>query len=148
VVPRALQRAFVSVRCLIDRQPPSLNQTVLAEFMREGHLVAHIRRMRLLYRDQRDALVAGLTRQASDVIAVENPDQGLHLVGYLGRGVSDVDVEHAARASGVVVRAMSRFYKAARPRAALLLGFTGYPRHMIAPAVPRLARVIRSQRRL
>ena len=61
VVPPALLPAFVSARYLIDRQPPSLYQTVAAEFLREGHFAAHIRRMRALYREQRDALAATLT---------------------------------------------------------------------------------------
>src|SRR5206468_356171 len=56
VVPQALLQAYVAARYLIDRQPPSLHQAVVAEFMREGYFAAHIRRMRLMYREQRDAL--------------------------------------------------------------------------------------------
>src|SRR5262249_18679608 len=37
VVPHALLQAFVSARYLIDRQPPTLQQTVVAEFMQQGH---------------------------------------------------------------------------------------------------------------
>jgi GntR family transcriptional regulator/MocR family aminotransferase len=36
----------------MERQPPRLQQAVLAEFMRQGHLAAQIRRMRLVYRHQ------------------------------------------------------------------------------------------------
>lgn len=147
VVPRALLSAFVSARYLMDRQPPTLYQTVLAEFMRQGYLAAHIRRMRLLYREQRDTLVAELSRRAGSCVAAGAPDQGMHLVAYLGAGLSDIAVERAAREHGVVVRAMSRFYKASRPRSALMLGFAGYPRPMIIPAAVRLAEVIANQTR-
>jgi GntR family transcriptional regulator/MocR family aminotransferase len=41
---------------------------------------------------------------------------------------------------GVVVRAMSRLYVEAPAQSALILGFSGYPRQIIAPAVARLAR--------
>jgi len=145
VVPRSLLRAFVSARYLMDRHPPSLHQTVAAEFMRQGYFAAHIRRMRLLYRDQRDALVAELTRLAGADLLLEAPDQGMHLVAYLRDGLSDVDLEHAARQSGVIVRAVSRLYIAAPRRSALILGFTGYPRQTVLPAVGRLAQVIREQ---
>lgn len=145
VVPRSLLGAFASTRYLMDRQPPSLNQIVLAEFMREGYLAAHIRRMRTLYCDQRDALVAELTRRVGAAVMIQNPDQGMHLIAYLGDGQSDVDIEDAARRKDVIVRAMSRLYKAARPRPALMLGFAGYPRQMIIPAVARLAQVIAKQ---
>ena len=66
VVPQSLLRAFVGARYLIDRQPATLQQAVVAEFMAQGHFAAHIRRMRALYREQRDALAATLTRRAAD----------------------------------------------------------------------------------
>jgi GntR family transcriptional regulator / MocR family aminotransferase len=56
VVLRALLQAFVGARYLIDRQPETLQQAVVSEFMQQGHFAAHIRRMRQLYREQRDAL--------------------------------------------------------------------------------------------
>jgi GntR family transcriptional regulator/MocR family aminotransferase len=60
VVPRAVLSAFATARYLIDRQPPTLYQTVLAQFMQQGHFAAHVRRMRQMYREQRDALAATL----------------------------------------------------------------------------------------
>jgi GntR family transcriptional regulator/MocR family aminotransferase len=118
---------------------------MVAGFMEEGRFAAHIRRMRLRYQDQRDVLVGALRRRMGDTMTVDAPEQGMHLVGYLGRGLSDVAIESVAREHGVVVRAMSRFHVVARPRSALVLGFSGYPRQMIAPAVARLAQVIDGQ---
>jgi GntR family transcriptional regulator/MocR family aminotransferase len=43
VVPRAVLSAFATARYLIDRQPPTLYQTVLAQFMQQGHFAAHVR---------------------------------------------------------------------------------------------------------
>jgi GntR family transcriptional regulator/MocR family aminotransferase len=140
VVPPALTQAFVTARYLVDRQPSSLAQAVVADFIEEGHFAGHIRRMRLQYRDQRDALVAALRQRLAGEIAVDPPDQGMHLVACLRRGRSDVAIERAAREQGIIVRAMSTMYVAARPRSALVMGFSGYPRQMIAPAVARLAK--------
>jgi GntR family transcriptional regulator / MocR family aminotransferase len=140
VVPASLARVFVTARYLMDRQPPSLCQAVVAAFMEEGHFAAHIRRMREMYRDQRDALVAALRRRLDDHLTVDPPDQGMHLVAYTRRGLSDVTVERAAREHGVIVRAMSSLYIEAPARSALMLGFSGYPCQAIAPAINRLAR--------
>jgi GntR family transcriptional regulator / MocR family aminotransferase len=140
VVPHALLRAFVAARCLVDRQPSSLGQTIVTALMEEGHFAAHIRRMREIYRGQRDALVAALGRRLDSHLTVEAPDQGMHLVAYMRRGLSDVAIARAAREHGVVVHAMSRLYVEAPVRPALMLGFSGYPRQTIAPAVARLAR--------
>jgi GntR family transcriptional regulator/MocR family aminotransferase len=142
VPPRQLLGAFVNARYLMDRQPPSLQQIVLAEFMQEGFLAAHIRRIRLRYLKQRDALVAELARRASFHLTVDAPDQGMHLVAYLKDGHSDVEIERIARESGIVVRAMSPLYKKAPRRSALLLGFSGYPPQRLIPAAVRLAAVV------
>ena len=140
VVPPSLVRAFVTARYLMDRQPSSLCQAVVTAFMAEGHFAAHIRRMREMYRGQRDALVTALRRRLGEHLTVDPPDQGMHLVAYTRRGLSDVTIERAARDHGVVVRAMSRLYVEAPAQSALMLGFSGYPRQTIAPAIGRLAR--------
>jgi len=146
VVPERLLPAFVDARYLMDRQPPTLTQAVVAEFMGEGHFAAHIRRMRQTYREQRDALAATLTRRAGDRLAVAVPDQGMHLVAYLAGGLSDRAMEAAAKEAGLFVRAVSRFYREAPPRAGLMLGFSGFPRTLIVPAAARLAALVAAAR--
>ena len=142
VVPHALLPAYTSARYLMDRQPPTLYQTVVAEFMRQGHFAGHIRRIRQLYREQRDALAATLMHRSADCVDVVVPDQGMHLVAYLRGGKCDLDVEAAAARSGIVVRAISRFYRASPARSGLMLGFSGFPRQVIIPAAARLGKVL------
>ena len=148
VVPERLLPGFVTARYLMDRQPPALQQDVLAQFIAEGHLASHIRRMRALYRDQRDRLVATLRRRAGERLDVEPPDQGMHLVAYLRQGLLDTAVERAALEHDVVVRALSQLYVKARPRQGLLLGFSGYPASAISSAAGRLAAVLQRPRLL
>ena len=147
VVPRALLQAFVGARYLIDRQPATLQQAVVSEFMQQGHFAAHIRRMRQLYREQRDALAETLARRGSGRLEVALPDQGMHLVAYLRDGTSDIEIEAAARRAGIVVRAISRFYRSACPRPGLMLGFSGFPRQLIVPAAARLATLVANRDR-
>ena len=142
VVPPSLVQAFVTARYLMDRQPSSLCQAVVTAFMEEGHFAAHIRRMREMYRSQRDALVAALRRRLGDHLSVDPPDQGMHLVAYTRSGLSDVTVGRRGREHGVIVGAMSRLYVEAPAQSALMLGFSGYPRQIIAPAIARLAQAL------
>lgn len=142
VVPPPLLPAFTTARYLLDRQPPTLYQAVLAAFMQQGHFAAHLRRTRQMYRAQRDALATTLLRHAGDRLEIETPDQGMHLVAYLKPGQSDMAIEAAAARAGIVVRAASRFYRSAPPRAGLMLGFSGFPPQVMAPAAARLARLI------
>jgi GntR family transcriptional regulator/MocR family aminotransferase len=142
VVPRPLFREFVTNRYLMDRQPSTLCQAVVTEFMQEGHFAGHIRRMRVLYREQRDALVSALVRRLGDRLTVEAPDQGMHLVAYTRKGFSDAAIQRSAREAGVIVHATSRMYVKAPPRSGLMLGFCGYPRRTIETAVARLAKAV------
>jgi GntR family transcriptional regulator / MocR family aminotransferase len=145
VVPHPLLPAFTTARYLLDRQPATLYQAVVAEFMQQGHFAAHIRRMRQMYREQRDVLTATLLRYAPGHLEIEVPDQGMHLVAYLRRGLGDVELETVAARAGIVVRAISRFYRSAPSRAGLMLGFSGFPPQLIAPAAERLARIVAKQ---
>jgi GntR family transcriptional regulator/MocR family aminotransferase len=146
VVPRPLLRDMVGARHLMDRQPSTLHQSVVAAFLREGYFSAHVRRMRELYRGQRDALVETLRRRAGDALDVALPDQGMHLLARLAKGLSERAIARAALDRGVVVRPLSPMYREAPSRAGFLLGFTGYPKAVIVPAAAKLAAVVRSAR--
>jgi GntR family transcriptional regulator/MocR family aminotransferase len=147
VVPRGVLPAYVNVRNLVDRHPATVNQAVLAEFMREGHFTAHLRRTRLVYERARDALAEELARRATDHLALEVPEQGMHLTAFLREGISDLAVERAARAGGVAVRAISRTYLRAPRRSGLILGFTGHATHAIRGAAIRLVEIVRAHAR-
>jgi GntR family transcriptional regulator/MocR family aminotransferase len=148
VVPYPVLEAFATARDLKDRQPPSLTQAVIAEFLRQGHLTAHIRRMRLFYHEQRDLLAAELSRKAPDALTVDVPDQGLHLIAYLNFSCSDVDLEELALSQGIVARAISRLHRKAPARPGLMLGFSGFTPQMILPAASQLAAIARGRSRL
>jgi GntR family transcriptional regulator / MocR family aminotransferase len=49
--------------------------------MEEGHFAAHIRRMRLQYRDKRDELVAAIKSRLGAYLTVNAPDQGIINMG-------------------------------------------------------------------
>ena len=100
VVPPVLMRDFVLARYLLDRQPSTICQLMAAQFMQDGQFAGHIRRMRLLYRMQRDTLVDALRGSLGEKLTVEPPNQGMHLVAYIDERFSDVAVERAALRQG------------------------------------------------
>lgn len=139
VAPKALVEPLSALRRLADRQPPSLTQAVTLDFMESGQFAAHIRRRRLAYKAQRDALAEALAKRMGDVLEPDVPDQGMHLIAYLKDGRSDLDAEAQAAARGVLTRAISPLHHAAPPRHGLLLGFTGFPAKAMDAGVARLA---------
>ena len=93
VAPRELVGPLTAMRRMVDRQPPTLTQAIALDFMESGQFAAHIRRRRIAYKAQRDALAAALGRRLGEVLEVDVPDQGMHLIAYFRDGRSDVDVE-------------------------------------------------------
>lgn len=142
VAPRALVGALSDARRLIDRQPPTITQAILLDFMESGQFTAHIRRRRLAYKTQRDALAQALERRLGHLLEPDPPDQGMHLIAYLRDGRSDVAVEAAAAARGFTARAISPLFHDLPARQGLLLGFTGFPASEMAAGVTRLAAVL------
>lgn len=142
VAPAALVDAFAATRRLIDRQPATLSQAILLDFMESGQFAAHIRRRRLAYKAQRDALAQALDRRLGGLLDADVPDQGMHLIAYLKDGRSDVAAEAQAAARDVTARAISPLFHEAPPRPGLMLGFTGFPVRAMDAAVARLAEAL------
>ncbi|WP_337185722.1 PLP-dependent aminotransferase family protein [Phenylobacterium sp.] len=143
VAPHALAAPLSALRRLADRQPPTLTQAIVRDFMESGQFAGHIRRRRLAYKLQRDALAQALNAQLGDRLEVDTPDQGMHLIAYMKDGLLDGEAEARALAGGVTVRAISPLYHAAPARQGLLLGFTGFPAPAMDAGVARLAATLR-----
>jgi GntR family transcriptional regulator/MocR family aminotransferase len=143
VVPYELLDAMTAARFLTDRHAPGLTESVVTDFIEQGHFGAHLRRMCAQYRAARDDLVAALGDRLGDVLDVAVPDQGMHLTARLRSGLADTEVARAAAARGVVVRPLSTFHVAAPPVSALILGFTGYDPPALRAGVARLASALR-----
>ena len=143
VVPAPLVPAFVRARTLMDRGGSALSQAVLAEFMRQGLLAPHIRRMRTEYAARRDALLAALRRHAQAVTPIVAPG-GLHLAARLPDDCYEAAVVRACRARDLSVAPL-RAYFAGPPRmAGLVIGFAGTPAALASDVARRLAGAIRA----
>jgi GntR family transcriptional regulator/MocR family aminotransferase len=141
VVPADLVDAFRGVRQLVDTHPSSVAQAALADFIAEGYLAAHVRRMRALYAERQAALLAELRKRLGGRLTVAPDESGMHLIGYLDDAVDDAALSQAAAARGVVVSALSRLYIDAPPRKGLMLGYAGVAEPAMRRAVATLAGV-------
>jgi GntR family transcriptional regulator/MocR family aminotransferase len=143
VVPPSLWQRFVDAREAFDLLSPTLYQLVLAEFLREGHFARHLRRMRGVYLDRRDALLTGLARHCGDQLTVHNADAGLHLAVLLSAGLNDEDVVRRMAGRGLTATALSSTYAGTAPRSGLLLGFGGSTERCLLDATRVLGEVLR-----
>jgi len=131
VIPRDLIPAFSAAREAADIFSSTLYQAVLADFIQEGHFARHIRRMRMLYRVRRKALVTAIHTQMGDMLEVIGSDAGLHLVALLPAGVRDVAVSRKAAQMAISATPLSTCNLRPPPRSGLILGFGGTNVHQI-----------------
>ncbi|WP_195794487.1 hypothetical protein [Roseateles sp. DAIF2] len=63
VLPPALVAPFAQARSIQDGHSAQLAQAVTADFIAQGHFAAHLRLMRKLYRQRREALLGAPRRR-------------------------------------------------------------------------------------
>ncbi|WP_423599103.1 PLP-dependent aminotransferase family protein [Roseateles sp. MS654] len=79
VTPPWAREALIDIRRTSDSHSDTVTQATLAAFIAEGHLARHIRRMRPIYRQRRDALVHGIEAALGRWVEVLPGAAGLHL---------------------------------------------------------------------
>jgi GntR family transcriptional regulator / MocR family aminotransferase len=140
VIPGDLVDRFLTVRLAMDIGPATFSQAVLADFIQEGHFSRHIRRMRLLYRERRNALVANIERELGDAVKVTGEQAGMHLCVVLD-GVSDREIADRAARAGLWLVPLSTSYVGQVSRQGFILGFGSTAANQMANAVRKLRAV-------
>ncbi len=143
VVPAPLVAAFVRLRTLLDRGTDALTQAVLAEFMRQGLLAPHIRRMRTEYAHRREAVLAALQRYAPGLATIPAPG-GLHMVARLPDGMDEAAAVRACRARELAVAPLRAYYAGPPRMSGIVLGFSGTPVPLAADAARRLGAALKA----
>ncbi|TKC85946.1 PLP-dependent aminotransferase family protein [Trinickia terrae] len=139
VAPSPLVSRFAEVAACLAPAPWTSVQLATAQFMRDGHYMRHLRRMKRLYSTQRDVLLKCLERQA-----LETTTAGLAVLVRLPDGASDVSIAREMLAFGLGPAPLSPWYVSpSSARSGLLLGVATSPERYVARSCDRLHEVIR-----
>jgi GntR family transcriptional regulator / MocR family aminotransferase len=142
VVPPDLVDAMIAAHMSADIHCHILEQAALTDFIEEGHLDRHVRRMRVLYAERQAVLVESSKQKLSGLLEVEPSESGLHLVGWLQQRLDDREVCRDARTNGVEVWPLSLHSMRPVSRGALLMGYAGSTPAEIRVGVERLVPVL------
>lgn len=137
VVPADLVNRFRAVRLAMDIAPPTFSQAVLADFISEGHFSRHIRRMRTLYRERRNALVNSISKEMGPGFEVTGAQAGMHLCVIRDR-IHDREIAVRAGRADLSIVPLSSCYANEPCRQGFILGFGSTPAAGMANAVRRL----------
>ena len=139
VAPPALVSRFAEVAACLAPPPGPSVQLAIAEFMREGHYLRHLRRTKRVYSAHRDALLKCLQVEASAVSVA-----GLTLLLRLPDGAPDLAMAREALPLGMSPAPLSAWYGSPDvAQSGLLLGLATAPERQLAGAWDRLSGIIR-----
>ena len=143
VVPETEVDRVSRVRQLLYGGQPVLMQTVVADFMSEGHFGRHIKRMRTLYEERRASLANALANVFADRLTLQLQAGGMHLIARGPNLKNDRDLVARAKAHGLAPAALSPWYaNPERSESGLLLSFTNITSANALKAATRLRRAM------
>jgi len=142
VVPPELSRRFGELAACMAPAPAAAMQRAVAELLRQGHYIRHLRRMKRLYAARREILLRYLGEMASDSIRVQ-ATAGLAVVALLPEFASDVDIASRALPFGLAPAPLSSWYMQSPRQQGLLLGVTNLNERRLPAECRRLVELTR-----
>jgi GntR family transcriptional regulator/MocR family aminotransferase len=141
IAPIELASQFGDVAACLAPAPAAAPQSAVAEFLREGHYLRHLRRMKRLYAARRQRLLECLAQVNSPSLRAD-ATAGMAVVASLPSTASDVDVAECALAIGLAPSPLSPWFVDADRRQGLLLGVTNLDGRRLADDCRRLAALV------
>jgi GntR family transcriptional regulator/MocR family aminotransferase len=139
VAPARLLDPLLALRLSIDFHPPTLDHAILCDFITEGHLGRHIRRMRDMYAERLAALKNEARKYLSGLLDLSPIQAGLNTAGFLRNGMSSRQAEALAANHGIEAPGLDRFTLKRTDVEGLLLGFAAFEQRQIRRGIVALA---------
>lgn len=141
VVPAWAREALLAAKHAAGFGAPTAMQAAVADFIAEGHLLRHVRRMRAEYARRREVLAQALRQHLGTRAEVLPAIAGLHLAVALPAVDAD-ELTRRAWAAGVGVEPLSRYWAGDTGPQGLVLGYGSIATAQVPVAVQTLARVL------
>jgi GntR family transcriptional regulator/MocR family aminotransferase len=100
-----------------------IDQLTFADFLQRGEFDRHLRRMRPIYRERRDALVEELAERLPQ-LRPSGIAAGLHLVAWLPDDLAESAVVDAAAARGLAIAGVFPYRLTPVPQGGLIFGYS------------------------
>jgi len=146
VLPPGLVDIFAAAEAVSTHHPPLIDQAILCDFMREGHLARHVRRMRELYAERLSILLESAREKLAGLLELPDVEAGLRTVGWLQQGIPAEQAARAAAKRDVEVVPLRRYAHGRIRREGLVLGFAAVDAWEIRRGVEELVRALEACR--
>lgn len=144
VLPKSLASVFARAKWLSDRHLPLLEQQVLTDFIEEGHLERHIRKMRAVYDKRRQILVKALKTHFGERATILGEKAGIHLMVRLHTPLSDEQMIQCAAQVGVGILSAAPHYLKPHPKGEFIFGYGELTEQQLEEGIRLLAQINKS----
>jgi GntR family transcriptional regulator / MocR family aminotransferase len=145
IAPASLRAAFRAAKQLTDWHGEVATQAALAQFIDDGLLARHIRKVAREYAIRHTMIAEAIRRDFSKYLQLIPSAAGFHLAAHTAPGVS-IDLEQVvsrAESWGLLVRTWSYFSATSPPRDGLVIGYGAVATPKIEEGLRRLRRSFR-----
>lgn len=149
VVPPSLREAAHKAKYVTDWHTATIAQSALAQFIDEGALARHIRKVGRFYAERHEMLTSEIERNFGDYLDLVPSSTGLHVAAYARRASVD-DINAIASLALDLGVAIQFFPLEGESRTGIMLGYGAIETARIAEGLRRLRRCFdeRMSRRL
>ncbi len=143
ILPPAFIEPAAAALSITQRYQPPMDQATLADFMTQGHFERHLQRMREMYTERHEALIAAGRTELDGLMQFSDSQVGPQIIGWLAPGISEAEVwrRTAARAIDTVTLSSLTIERSMPP--GLVFGIGAADARAIRTAIRRLGRVLR-----
>ncbi|MBX3136495.1 PLP-dependent aminotransferase family protein [Candidatus Obscuribacterales bacterium] len=138
VVPKDLIDVFARAKWLNDRHSSLIQQQVLSDFITEGHMERHIRRMRALYGERRLLMIEALKGLFGSDVTIYGENAGINMLVRFNTDIPDDELVIRARNLGVGISSTRYMYLGDAPHGEYLLNYGGLKDQEIIEGLTRL----------
>ena len=142
VAPVEVIRKLVQAKQGADLHTSTFDQMIAFEVVSNGFLDEHVKEIKEMYRQRRDAMLAAMVEHFPDGVTWTHPQGGLFLWVRLPDGVDCDDLIHEAVEQKVAFVPGTAFYADGRGHDSLRLTFATCPADMIEEGIKRLGNAI------
>ncbi len=149
VLPKALLNIYQRKLPYFICPVPTLNQKILYRFIKDGHFIKHINKMRTLYKKKREFLVNIIKTYSSKIldkeIYIQGADAGLHLVIKLDKKINEKSFLKECLKNSLQLYSLEEYYleKIYNETSYFLLGYANLTNEEIEGGILLLLKILK-----
>ena len=139
VPPRWAMETLVAIKNSLDWHCSVPLQVAVAAFISQGHLSRHVRRLRQLYRERRDHLLALLQAKAGKGLEAIPSTYGMHVAALVAGEIDCEAVSSALAERGIQIHSLDRYHFGPVTHSGFVLSYAAADQDALTDAVGALA---------